>query len=144
MSTKNLSRTVIEGGRARFNRFERRDSNAKARTWERLESARLLTAAEFDDALYRPRNKVYRAHHDKLGPAERWLSSQVGRPWSKVQSELFSRFDTRTTAGRHVLFDHILRDVGEGARSHVPSDFHVDPHGILRGKPRRRFFKRSL
>jgi hypothetical protein len=143
MSTKNLSRTVIEGGRARFNRWQRRQSNAQARSWERVESARLLTAAEFDDAMYRPRHKVYRAHHDKLGPAERWLQSQVGRRWSKVRSELFARFDTRTTAGRHVLFDHLLRDVGEGPRSNVQSDFVVDPHGILRGKPRRKFFKRG-
>lgn len=139
MSTKNLARTVIEGGRSHYNRWERRNSNARVRASERDVSQRLLTAHELDDALYPPRRPVYRGFSDKLAPAERWLGSQVGRPWSKVRSELFARFDTRTTAGRHILFDHLLRDVSDGhPSSSVRADFSVDRHGILRRLERRR------
>jgi hypothetical protein len=62
------------------------------------------------------------------------MQSQVGRPWAKVRSELFQRFDGRTTAGRHILFDHLLRSVQTGgiARSPWWFDFQVDRHGILR------------
>jgi hypothetical protein len=50
-----------------------------------------------------------------------------------VRSELFARFDTRTTAGRHIVFDHLLKSV-----EHAPSSFTdrhdllVDRHGLLR------------
>ena len=43
MSTKNLARTVIEGGRARYNKFERRHSTAVERSHaHQLEQARLV------------------------------------------------------------------------------------------------------
>lgn len=45
---------------------------------------------------------------DKLAPAQRWLASQVGRPWDKVYSELRAQFDSRTIAGAHVVNDHML------------------------------------
>ena len=135
MSTKNLSRTVIEGGRSRYNRFERRHSNALERTWERQLSARLLAGADPEEALYRRRPTVYAGFSDKLAPARRWLLRQVGRPWSKVRSELFARFDSRTTAGRHVLHDHLLRAV-EGERFALGSRlaFRVDRRGLLQKK----------
>jgi hypothetical protein len=133
MSTKYLARTVIEGGRARYNRFERRHSNSCERRRERVVSSLLLRSKEPEMAVYPVRKVVYRAFRDKLSPAERWLESQVGRPWSKVRSELFARFDTRTTAGRHILFDHLLKDVNTGQVERYRSDdFHVDRHGILR------------
>ena len=37
MSTKNLARTVIEGGRRHASRFDRRRSNSLERSWERVE-----------------------------------------------------------------------------------------------------------
>ena len=102
MTTKNLARTVIEGGRSCYNQWERRYSNAQERAHERLVSAALVGAADPDVTWYAPRKPVYRGFRDKLAPAERWLRSHVGRPWSKVRSELFSRFDTRTTAVRAI------------------------------------------
>src|SRR6266849_1933101 len=107
MSTKDLARTVIEGGRARVNRSERRYSTAQERTRERSLSAQLVRFTELDDVTYRQRAPVRPNFHDKLRPAERWLASQVGRPWCKARGELFARFDSRTTAGRHILFDHL-------------------------------------
>src|SRR5678815_2009635 len=99
MATKNLARTVIEGGRAHYNRFQRRHSNSVERTHAHVLERELCRAQELDDVVFEPRQHVYRGFHDKLGPARRWLRSQVGRPWDKVQSELFARFDSRTTAG---------------------------------------------
>jgi hypothetical protein len=139
MSTKNLARTVIEGGRAHHNRRDRRNSNGPVRANERDVSRHLLLSADLDDVVYPRRVTVERWFHDKLAPAERWLGSQVGRPWNKVRSELFARFDTRTTAGRHILFDHLLSSVSNGRLPESRADdFSVDRHGILRRIVRKR------
>jgi hypothetical protein len=133
MSTKDLSRTVIEGGRYRGNRYDRRRSHqvARGRTHELEHQLRVHDLA--DEAIFELPAPVYRCFRDKLAPAKRWLKSQVGRPWDKVRSELFARFDTRTTAGRHVLFDHLLSDVEDVAHHRYAWDvFYVSRHGILR------------
>jgi len=130
MATKNLARTVIEGGRTRGNSWARRSSNGVQRTNVRRVSGALVKGADADFAVYPVRKVVYRQFADKLGPAERWLERQVGRPWNKVRSELFARFDIRTTPGRHILFDHVLPDV-EGPPNRRP-DYMVGRAGILR------------
>ncbi|MFN7944348.1 MAG: hypothetical protein U0Z53_03275 [Blastocatellia bacterium] len=43
---------------------------------------------------------------DFLTPLERFLQSNVGRPWDKVYSELCKHLDRRKTTGRHV-FQHL-------------------------------------
>jgi hypothetical protein len=48
---------------------------------------------------------------DLLGPLYRYVRSQVGRPWSKVYSEICAGLDRRNTLQNHV-FGH-LRDVVE-------------------------------
>lgn len=132
MARKDLSRTVIEGGRYYRNCWERRASHGIARAHER----EWLDAVRFDHDLAEERAiagrpHVYKMFRDKLAPAERWLESNVGRPWSTVRSELLQTFDTRTTAGRHIVFDHMLPWVEDG---YV---FRVDGKGILRhGRPR--------
>jgi len=47
---------------------------------------------------------------DRLGPLRRYLDSQVGRPWSKIEGDFRKALDTRTVIGRH-LWDHALREV---------------------------------
>jgi hypothetical protein len=108
MSTKDLSRTVIEGGRDRWSQYHRRYSHRRARARSLAVLHDLRAGAEPDAVCFPEREPVYRSFADKLSPATRWLERQVGRPWDRVRSELFERFDTRTTAGRHVLFDHVL------------------------------------
>jgi hypothetical protein len=130
MATKNLARTVIEGGRTRGCSWARRASNGAQRTHVHLVSASLLSGADSDDVVYPRRHTIYREFADKLGPARRWFATQVGRPWNKVRSELFARFDIRTTPGRHIVFDHLLPEV-EGRRF-SRRDFAVDHSGILR------------
>lgn len=130
MATKNLARTVIEGGRRHGNTWDRRASNGTHRTSARQVSGALIKGADAEFTVYPARKVVWRTFNDKLGPAERWLASQVGRPWRKVRSELFARFDIRTTPGRHILFDHILPEV-EGPPWRSP-DYVVDHSGILK------------
>jgi hypothetical protein len=139
MSTKNLGRTVIEGGRHRQNKFQRWHSNAVERTHvHQLEKA-LCGNADPDSAVFMPRKPVWQEFDDKLGPARRWLRSQAGRPWDKVRSELFARFDTRTTAGRHIVFDHLLEEVRPpGGHFFRTPDFWISPHGILQYGQRKR------
>jgi len=135
MATKNLSRTVIEGGRTRGNTWQRRTSNGVQRSSALRVSGSLVSGADADFTIYPVRRVVYPQFNDKLGPAERWLASQVGRPWNKARSDLFARFDVRTTPGRHIVFDHVLPEV-EGAPRRR-SDYVVDHVGILRKVKRR-------
>ncbi|HVW30570.1 MAG TPA: hypothetical protein VHC69_34680 [Polyangiaceae bacterium] len=100
-----------------------------------------MTVLDIDSALYEPRTPIRAYFHDKLAPAQRWMRSQVGRPWDKVRGELMLRFDTRTTAGRHIVFDHLLQSVqiDETATRFWPFDFKVDRYGILRELTRTRY-----
>jgi len=136
VSRKNLSRTVIEGGRAYYNCYQRRESHriARAKTREWLDRV-ANDLVEADATVPPPRPSVHKSFYDKLAPAHRWLVAQVGRPWSKVYSELCARFDTRTVAGRHVVHDHMLdwvRRHDEPYRGHSRYDLVIDAHGILR------------
>jgi hypothetical protein len=143
MATKNLSRTVIEGGRTGDSRFRRRLSNSRERSQERQLSHELRLRVELEDIVYPAREKVYRSFADKLSPGYRFLERQAGRPWNLVRSELFRRFDTRTTAGRHILYDHLLPALGEGGRGFRERRLYVDQHGILRCVIRRRKKRRK-
>jgi len=141
VARKDLSRTVIEGGRYYRNCWERRASHGA----ERATTRAWLDAVEVDldeaeESVPPPIKHVGKSFRDKLAPAMRWLASQVGRPWSKVYSELRDRFDTRTVAGRHVVEDHMLKWVrrhsDEGLlRHYYRFELFVDAHGILR-KPK--------
>lgn len=141
MSTKNLARTVIEAGRMSSGSWACREANARFRREVRV---RLVAAAggQSDEVLYPVHKKTNRHLDDKLSPAKRWLASQVGRPWNLVRGELFSRFDTRTTAGRHIVFGHMLRWVKTttvaGCCDYY-AHFQVDRHGILRTRQRERY-----
>ena len=92
----------------------------------------------------------YRKHFsDRLGPLERFLRQQVGRPWRKVEGEFRKALDTSTVIGRH-LWDHAQRMVETEVRmapdgralclrGYPVRDLYVHPRtGILRRqKPER-------
>ena len=81
MSRKNLSRTVIEGGRYHRNCWMRRASHGIARAATRDWLDRVALDLEEADATVAPtRPRVHKMFRDKLGPAHRWLLAQVGRP----------------------------------------------------------------
>jgi hypothetical protein len=139
MSTRDLARTVIEGGRSRWNCWQRRYSNRRQRPRERDALARATRDGGLDDLIIRPRVPLWRDFHDKLSPPERWLDAQVGRPWNLVRGELLRTFDTRTTAGRHIVFDHMLPWVRGETSFARGARFTVDAHGLLRRLPRQRY-----
>jgi hypothetical protein len=138
VSRKDLSRTVIEGGRRYYNSWERRQSHATERASTRAWLDQVSVDEDVaDERVVPPRRRVHKDFHDKLSPARRWLAAQVGRPWNKVYAELRARFDSRTIAGQHVVQDHLLGWVDRGDRSHGDPwhrgrDFVVDARGILR------------
>lgn len=140
MGTKDLSRSAIEGGRYRFNQWRRRHSNRVVRAREKIaERAFQRDPGSADDGRWPERERVCRAFFDRLSAPERWLESQVGRGWNRVRSEMFARFDTRTLAGRHIVFDHLLpvqrfyEEPGVWRVARVR--FRVDDRGILRRLP---------
>jgi hypothetical protein len=137
MSTKNLARTVMEGGRSRWSNRYRRQLNAGLRAQQRQALEALAFELDLEGALMPRQQPAGRDFDDKLGPARRWLDRQVGRPWDAVRSDLLARFDTRTTAGRHIVFCHMLLWV-EGPYRSTRYGFAVDRHGILRRTSRKR------
>jgi len=130
MATKNLARTVVEGGRSGHSKFDRRLRNR---------SERRLRFDEEDDVIRgKVRNGGYREFNDRLSPLERWLDRNVGRGWNNVYREFCERFDRRTMKGWH-LRDHLRQMV---ARDRFDWwRFYVDERGILRRVPRRRWPK---
>jgi hypothetical protein len=138
MSTKNLARTVIEGGRTRWSCWLRRQTLRDHRAAERATLRKLQTGGEADGVAFASRESGTTMFADKLGPALRWLERQVGRPWNIVRSELLERFDTRTTPGRHIVFCHMFPWVEDDAFRFSGRYFEVDAHGVLRKLPDRR------
>lgn len=149
MSTKNLARTIIEGGRHKGNKWDRRNSHAE----ERARVRNYIKEVELDLENYEeydpePIQHVYKGFDDKLGPIYRWLNRQVGRPWDEVRADVAKEFDTRTTAGRHIVYDHMLQSVQtspepryrysyrpeDPTTSYSDHDYYVDAEGILRKK----------
>ena len=108
MSTKRLERTVIEGGRNGWSKWDRHRTNRQARARSRMAISRFRDGDEVLWPKKRWREKSYRGFDDNLGPAERWLRSQVNRPWVKVYAAMLETFDTRTLAGRHIVYEHLL------------------------------------
>lgn len=139
MSKKHLARTAIESGRYWHNCFFRRASHRieRAREREWLHRAKLDPRHTLATSI-EPKPHVMKDFRDKLAPCERWLRAQAGRPWNDVFSEITDRFDTRTTAGRHILYDHILTWV-HPRYGWAPREFWVDEDGVLRWScPQRR------
>jgi hypothetical protein len=153
MSTKRLQKTVIEGGRVGRNKWERRYSSKAQRAKNREYIANINKDHEYSENEQAPdRVPVYKEFNDKLSPMYRWLHSQVGRVWDEVKSEIFKTFDTRTVAGRHITYDHLLSSVEEQpdlrynryfdsesldnwiASRYSKNEFYVDDDGILRNK----------
>lgn len=128
MARKNLSRTVIEGGRVGSNKWERRNSSKEERVRTRQYLHEVIRDVEHAEEIIEPERKnVYKEFKDKLSPMYRWIEAQVGRPWSEVHSEIFKKFDSRTTAGRHILFDHLLSSIVDTQSGFNKYGYLVDP-----------------
>lgn len=140
MATKNLARTAIEGGRCGHYKMEVAARAAGERAATRAFLDRVARDPEDAEALADPRRIPVRVcFSDKLAPVYRYLDANCGRPWTNVREEMFQRFDIRTTAGRHIIFDHVLPDVE--ARDRWWHRYSIDRHGMLRKMPRRQYPK---
>jgi hypothetical protein len=127
------------------------------KTGRRLNAGQIArAAAEPEDYDSGPR-RASSSRRDKelneyLRPLERYLEKQVGRPWSKVYSEISARIDRRNAIGLHVLQhvpdiialhvekkDGVLYDLRWGMRFRVRG-LYVDPvTGIVRRAKQRRY-----
>ncbi len=146
MSTKNLARTVIEGGRTRFSTHDRRTSRQRERARVRSLCRDAMTFEDPDDQTRSINSRGLKVsrhdHDDKLGAAYRWLRSQIGRPWDRVRSDLFKKFNPRTLQGNHLLRDHMLREVeGSWYRWLFGGDygFYISDDGLLSLFPKNRW-----
>jgi hypothetical protein len=126
MATRNLSRTIIEGGRHHQSSADRKFRNRRRRR---------VRFDDHGDPIGRDPDPGLAClyHHDRLGPLTRWLRRQTGRPWNKVYQELSERYDARALKGWH-LRGHLQSEV-----ERTPDDtrwgrrtFRVDAHGLLR------------
>lgn len=137
MATKNLARTVVEGGRTGHSKFERqcfmRQERRATRNFLRLVRQDQLY---FEERPVPIRQRAYKSFADKLSPAYRWLDSRVGKEWDQSHSALFRKFDTRTIAGRHIVFSHMLSSVNSASDDHAffrysQPKYIVDSNGVL-------------
>jgi hypothetical protein len=126
MATRNLARTVVEGGRSSDSKMYRRARSRRERR---------LRFDEEGNVFGKVRPAEGRGFADRLAPLERWLGRHLGRGWSNVYKEFCERHDRRTMKGWH-LGDHLLVMVDQGRFPGGP--FFVDRRGILRERPRRR------
>lgn len=114
MSTKRLSRTVIEGGRHHWSKFSRRNSHKEARAEERAFMSKVkLDPENYEEEMAPELRPAIKDFDDKLGPMYAWLEAQVGKKWADIRSEIAEKFDIRTTAGRHITFDHLLYNIND-------------------------------
>jgi hypothetical protein len=139
VATRNLARTVIEVGRTKSSKEQRRQLRRVERRDGRRYCREAANEADLDDlrsAPLRRRNNGL-AQDDKLGPARRWMDSRVGRPWSEVFSELSVKFRRRGIALSHVVDTHMLRwvDRGELLRWKPFFEYVVDDEGVLQFGP---------
>ncbi len=134
MAKKNLSRSVLEGGRRPYNKYERRHSSKDERVAVRTFTNKAKLADPDDLAPPAKRQAVRKEFTDKLGPVYRWLDKQCGKNWGKVFSELCENYDTSTTLGRHIVYQHILPEVqGSGVATFGigPDRYLIDRQGRL-------------
>lgn len=150
MSTKNLNRTVIEGGRnntedrREASRIIRRSNKSFLQVVKRVEDADdVSTPAPHHRRM--ANNPVYSRKDgftDKLSPVYRYLDSQVGRPWRLVFADICEKFPLSGLAGQHVVNQHIIGSVlGAGGHEGKPKDlandffrqtYYIDHVGLLK------------
>ena len=156
MSTKNISRTINEGGRASYAKDRRKEyhslTRAKTRDW--LSKVRQdLSITEDSDHYTNVKNvatkRSLRDFADKTAVVNRWLFRNVNQPWNDVKSKIISMFDTNTVTGHHNAYDHFINNVEynttkialEGfdffAVNYYAPIFYVDD-GILLVRPRQK------
>ena len=137
MSNHRLDRSSIECGRSPWWKSETRFSHRK----NRQKTRRLLELATHDvsltDQLVKKQSWMDLGLVDdkfqcKTRIIRDWLTTQVGRVWNEVRSDIFHRFGGQSFRKYH-LRDHLLYLVSESPFdcSRRYPNFRVDEHGVL-------------
>lgn len=134
MATKNLARTIVEGGRAQHMRYAEKyyTRSERRRTSDFLR--RVMYNHDLWDSEPVPiRKHDYKDFADKTAALNRFLRTHCGRPWDQVWSTLCRNHDSRTLKGWHLVRDHAQRLV-ERADTHRAkhASFVIDAEGNLR------------
>jgi hypothetical protein len=104
MSEHRLSEIVIERPR-RGMRISLKKVTGYKKALYKLTRDAIDGEGPFNAYFIKPHHKT-KYLNDHLNPIKRLLRSKVGQPWNEVHSELNTRLDANTMAGRHVL-DHV-------------------------------------
>jgi len=99
---KRLSEEIIE-----CRRYAGGDTNKKVRQKGDTKRKQKMEEAGFYPSRESVNFKNTTSFEDNLEPLERFLRSNVGRPWSAVYAELSRQLDRTTTSGQHVI-DHLF------------------------------------
>jgi hypothetical protein len=129
MSTKRMSRTLIEGGATNYWKEQRVIEQRRER---RLIKQALREGAEEMDFMILPvRDSVWgmKSNH-ATWKIELWLKGQIGRKWDDVWSDLCRRYNRRTERGRRIL-QYVKHIVCLSPNHQDYGDFIVDWDGIL-------------
>lgn len=128
MATKNISRTVIEGGRTKSWKDYARSSKRKFRKINKK------YCHNYDDNIISPAKDCrYNKRHfqtDHLNPLFRFLTSRVGKNWNDIYSEICQKFDDRTIAGQHI-FEHIQGVFGKDFFTPGYEGFYLNNKNLL-------------
>ena len=147
MSTKKLSRTAMEGGRAKASQCDYRLGTRRERN-HNLTRLRSSDGAFRDDdpvPMNTKRSKDYGPlFADKLNPVLRYLDSRVGKSWDKTYAILREKYGSMRKIKDFHLIDHIVRvrsfgggyvDTTPKNRKQSDYNYYVDGQGILRKSP---------
>src|SRR5579859_7391242 len=142
MATKNLARTVIEGGRCGYYKSRVADYAGAERAASRVYLRAVARDPAAADDVVDPRRAVAQpCFADKTAPMYAFLDSRVGRSWARTYAMIRERFDVRTTPGRHIVQGHLLPEIalyGKDALTRFGSRYsryYVDRGGVLRRRP---------
>ncbi len=111
MATKNIARTILEGGRSDSSKSQRRWSNRADRHRAQRVLRDALVAGE-DDPVFTAREAPFYEHADKVRPTKAWLLHHaLGKTHAEAIGLFCARFDRRNLAQRHLLCDHLVPQV---------------------------------
>lgn len=149
MSTKDKSKTALEAGTAKVSRYYLRLERKTQRVKRKQICKQITNDVELAEEFFDPKSSVSKCFSDNVSFLQKYLQSKVGEVWDDVRSEIVKEFDSRSIAGKHILYDHILRSVVSSGTGYDKDanfywdesvkvvnrfrtrDFYVDQNGIL-------------
>jgi len=117
MATKNLARTIMEGGRRGYNKYERRYSNGVLRSKERDYIRNCIKDPEHSiDKAEPKRKKVVKEFYDRLMPLHRKVDRHLGKTWGELRGQINKKYDSRKLKDWHML-DHLYQMMFFGSKA---------------------------